>query len=99
MHSLAELYPCAECADHFGRIVDARPPERALAAGGRDGGGEAAQQWCCEAHNDVNEKLGKPRFDCSLAGARWSSLDCEVDGRSGCELVVGPGGGRGRRKA
>lgn len=94
VHSLAELYPCADCAEHFAKIVDARPPERAAASGG-----EAAQQWCCEAHNDVNERVGKPRFDCSLAGARWSSLDCEVDGMSSCELAA-PGGARSssRRK-
>jgi mitochondrial FAD-linked sulfhydryl oxidase len=86
VHSLAELYPCAECADHFGKIVDARPPERAVAAEG--GGG--ARQWCCEAHNDVNERAGKPRFDCSLAAARWAGLDCDGDGSSSCELA-GPG--------
>ena len=95
VHSLAELYPCAECAEHFGRIVDARPPERAAAAGG-----EAARLWCCDAHNDVNERVGKPRFDCSLVGARWAGLDCGdgEDGRSsGCELA-GPGAGGGRRR-
>lgn len=92
VHSLAELYPCAECAEHFGRIVDARPPERAAAAGDA----AAIRLWLCDAHNDVNEKLGKPRFDCSLVGARWAGMDCDgEDGRSsGCELA-----GPGRRKA
>lgn len=28
-------------------------------------------QWMCEAHNDVNRKLGKKEFDCSKWEERW----------------------------
>ena len=34
--------------------------------------------WMCELHNDVNEKLGKKKFDCSLVDERW--LDGWKDG-------------------
>ncbi len=31
--------------------------------------------WLCEIHNDVNEKLGKERFDCSAENIfkRWKT--------------------------
>ena len=28
-------------------------------------------RWMCEAHNDVNRKLGKQEFDCSKWEERW----------------------------
>jgi hypothetical protein len=36
--------------------------------------------WCCEFHNHVNIKLGKPVFPCSVAelDLRWK------DGRDEC---------------
>lgn len=27
--------------------------------------------WLCWAHNQVNKKLGKPKFDCSKLDERW----------------------------
>jgi len=34
---------------------------------GRDGLG----RWMCEAHNEVNRKLGKEVFDCGRWEERW----------------------------
>lgn len=28
-------------------------------------------QWLCRLHNEVNRKLGKPDFDCSVVDERW----------------------------
>jgi FAD-linked sulfhydryl oxidase len=28
-------------------------------------------RWLCEAHNEVNDKLGKPLFDCNKWEERW----------------------------
>lgn len=28
-------------------------------------------QWLCRLHNEVNRKLGKPDFNCSLVDERW----------------------------
>ncbi len=28
-------------------------------------------RWMCEAHNEVNQKLGKNVFDCNKWGERW----------------------------
>lgn len=82
---LTRMYPCGECARHFAEIVKSNPPDCSSGLG--------LQRWMCAAHNEVNESLGKPRFDCSRIDERWSTLDCEDDagGASGCTL-------EGRRK-
>jgi FAD-linked sulfhydryl oxidase len=28
-------------------------------------------QWMCRLHNKVNQKLGKPLFDCNTVDQRW----------------------------
>lgn len=59
----SRLYPCWVCADDF-RAYQRKDPVR---AGSR---GEFGK-WLCDAHNDVNVKLGKPVFDCSKWEERW----------------------------
>ena len=34
-------------------------------------GREGLSRWLCERHNEVNEMLGKERFDCGKVGERW----------------------------
>ena len=36
--------------------------------------------WLCKIHNEVNEMLGKPSFDCSRVLERWR--DGPADGVS-----------------
>ena len=62
LRSLSLLYPCSWCADDFRTDMRTNPPD----VSGRAG----LSRWLCERHNEVNEKLGKGRFDCS-----WESLD------------------------
>jgi FAD-linked sulfhydryl oxidase len=31
----------------------------------------ALSRWLCERHNDVNERLGKDKFDCAKTDERW----------------------------
>jgi FAD-linked sulfhydryl oxidase len=57
VHALTVLYPCEECRKHFASLVKKRPPRTESSA--------AFQTWLCEAHNDVNVRLGKPLQDCS----------------------------------
>ena len=47
------------------------------------GGRKGLMRWMCEAHNDVNVKLGKPAFDCEGKSLeeRWG--DGPKDGRCG----------------
>ncbi|GAB0135670.1 hypothetical protein EsDP_00003999 [Epichloe bromicola] len=56
----ARLYPCGDCARHFGEMLKRYPPQtssRNVAAG-----------WLCAVHNMVNKRLGKPQFDCTKIG-------------------------------
>jgi mitochondrial FAD-linked sulfhydryl oxidase len=59
----AKLYPCWTCAGDFDRYQK-RYPVRAKTR-------EELGNWLCEAHNEVNRKLGKPTFDCSKWEERW----------------------------
>lgn len=59
----SRLYPCWVCADDFRGYIEKDP----VKAGSR---GEFGK-WLCDAHNDVNKKLGKPAFDCSKWEERW----------------------------
>lgn len=59
----SRLYPCWVCAEDFQAYIRKDP----VRAGSR---GEFGT-WLCDAHNDVNKKLGKPLFDCSRWEERW----------------------------
>jgi FAD-linked sulfhydryl oxidase len=63
----AKLYPCWVCGDEFGGWMGT--PGNAPRVGGR----EELGRWMCEAHNEVNRKLGKAEFDCRLWKERWLS--------------------------
>ncbi len=43
--------------------------------------------WMCEAHNQVNARLGKPLFNCKVAALRWPSVEC--DELEACSLDKG----------
>jgi hypothetical protein len=54
----ARFYPCSVCGIEFKAIIDKNPPNL-----------DSKKQfvkWMCDVHNYVNEKLGKPKFDCNL---------------------------------
>ncbi|RHZ57966.1 hypothetical protein CDV55_105076 [Aspergillus turcosus] len=63
----SRLYPCWVCAEDF-RTWMAEPSGRNAPrlAGRADFG-----TWMCEAHNEVNRKLGKKEFDCRFWEERW----------------------------
>lgn len=56
----ARLYPCGDCASHFQQLLKKYPPQ----IGSRN----AAAGWACHVHNQVNERLKKPLFDCNNIG-------------------------------
>jgi FAD-linked sulfhydryl oxidase len=76
IHLFQRLYPCGECAGHFGEVLKEYPPQvssRNTAAG-----------WACHVHNVVNESLGKDIFDCSKIGDFYDcgcAEDEEGDGK------------------
>lgn len=71
MNALPSLYPCSHCASHLGGNMKDHPPDVS--------GRTAFSRWLCERHNDVNERLGKEKFDCAKTDERWK--DGPEDGR------------------
>jgi FAD-linked sulfhydryl oxidase len=63
MRLFSRLYPCWVCAEDFQQYME----KREIQAGSRAEFGN----WLCEAHNEVNRKLGKPTFDCAKWEERW----------------------------
>ncbi|KAI1205307.1 ERV/ALR sulfhydryl oxidase domain-containing protein [Annulohypoxylon truncatum] len=56
----ARLYPCGDCARHFQKLLAKYPPQVSSR--------NAAAGWACFMHNQVNERLKKPLFDCNSIG-------------------------------
>ena len=71
--SLPHTYPCSHCASHLGENLKDHPPDGVVSGRG------ALSEWLCQRHNDVNERLGKERFDCKTVDERW--LTGPADGR------------------
>ena len=63
MGLFSKLYPCWSCAADFREFIKASR----VRTESRDEFGK----WLCEAHNDVNRKLGKKEFDCGRWQERW----------------------------
>ncbi|KAI5967732.1 ERV1 [Candida margitis] len=63
LNLFAGFYPCWYCGEDFVKYIDQHEPQTKS----QDNLGK----WLCEAHNDVNKKLGKPQFDCNFWKQRW----------------------------
>jgi hypothetical protein len=53
----SRLYPCGECATEFQQLLEKFPPQTSSRL--------SASAWLCFVHNQVNERLKKPTFDCA----------------------------------
>lgn len=63
LNLFGNFYPCWFCADDFKGYITKNEPKVAT----QDDFGK----WLCDAHNEVNRKLGKPIFDCKFWKKRW----------------------------
>jgi hypothetical protein len=67
---LGDFYPCPDCAAHFRATLAARPVDTS--------NNRALSLWLCAVHNDVNARLAKPLFPCTLDAIkeRWGKCGC-----------------------
>nr|CCA15302.1 augmenter of liver regeneration putative [Albugo laibachii Nc14] len=65
VEALALMYPCSDCAEDFRKEIAKCPPKVESR--------QAFSMWLCEQHNLVNEKIGKPLFQCNMStlSERW----------------------------
>jgi len=65
IRSVATLYPCLHCREHFVSYVDKHPP--------MVDSKEELSIWVCRAHNAVNIFLDKQEFNCEMSAldTRW----------------------------
>ncbi|KAH7410312.1 mitochondrial FAD-linked sulfhydryl oxidase-like protein ERV1 [Phaeosphaeria sp. MPI-PUGE-AT-0046c] len=63
LSTFGKLYPCWVCAEDFQDWMTKNTP--------RVSSRSEFGTWMCEAHNAVNEKLGKDTFDCTKWEERW----------------------------
>lgn len=64
------FYPCWHCGEDFQAYMQKSEPITTSQ--------DSFGKWLCDAHNEVNRKLGKPEFNCNLWKRRW------VDGGDDC---------------
>ncbi|KAF2720231.1 FAD-linked sulfhydryl oxidase ERV2 mitochondrial precursor [Polychaeton citri CBS 116435] len=77
------LYPCGECANHFGEILAKFPPQVS--------GRSSAAVWGCHVHNEVNKSLKKELFDCSRIGDFYD-CGCAEDDKGELDTKAGVAG-------
>jgi mitochondrial FAD-linked sulfhydryl oxidase len=75
--ALADFYPCTWCAEDFQSNLE-KTPVRAESR-------TDLCLWLCDQHNRVNQKLGKPLFECNMENLdeRWrksSNSKCHQSG-------------------
>ncbi|CAG84863.1 DEHA2A12826p [Debaryomyces hansenii CBS767] len=63
MKLFGNFYPCWYCRDDFVEYSQKSEPKVETQ--------DAFGRWLCDAHNEVNVKLGKEKFDCNLWKQRW----------------------------
>ncbi|CAJ0568887.1 unnamed protein product, partial [Mesorhabditis spiculigera] len=63
LSNLSRLYPCDYCAKDLQKDLAESPPKLNTR--------QEFATWMCELHNKVNDKLGKPKFDCTKVFERW----------------------------
>lgn len=61
----SKFYPCGYCATHLRNTLKRNRPTVSSR--------QELAEWFCKLHNEVNERTGKPKFDCSKVFERWKT--------------------------
>ncbi|KAL6694531.1 ERV/ALR sulfhydryl oxidase domain-containing protein [Trichoderma pleuroticola] len=77
IYLFSRLYPCGDCARHFRGLLAKYPPQTSSR--------NAAAGWLCFVHNQVNERLKKPIFDCNNIGDFYDCGCGDEDKKKGKE--------------
>jgi hypothetical protein len=72
--TLALLLPCSSCRNDFAKMLKTFPIDEHLQ------NQESLTKWLVEAHNRVNEKLGKSRIDYETVANKYNQM------RGTCEM-------------
>eukprot|EP01083_Nonionella_stella_P001686 4785_1 len=67
MYLMSKVYPCGYCADMTVAEMNRNPP--------RVDSQDVLAKYMCELHNEVNDRLGKPLFECTTENLneRWKT--------------------------
>jgi FAD-linked sulfhydryl oxidase len=63
--TVMKFFPCNYCSEKTLIEMKKNPPRTQTQ--------KELSQWMCEIHNEVNERLGKPVFDCKKVEERWKT--------------------------
>lgn len=63
LHLFGRFYPCHLCSKNFEKELQQLPP--------RVESRHDFALWMCDLHNSVNERLGKPLFNCTEVFSVW----------------------------
>jgi hypothetical protein len=70
------LFPCHKCGKHFKKILEDFPI--------KNNSREELVNYFCDIHNNVNQRLNKPIFDCKKAFDFWGgNCGCSEDKDNG----------------
>lgn len=76
--ALPHIYPCHSCAEALGEEYKREDTEggwedRSLKLADAVRSGPSLRKWLCGIHNEVNQRLGKPKFECTeeKLSERW----------------------------
>jgi hypothetical protein len=74
-YSTSEVLPCTKCRSHFSRLVHTEYPITDHLTSK-----ETLSKWLVEAHNLVNDRLGKPRLSYDFVRQKYEYMadKCEV---------------------
>ena len=82
LEALRVLLPCPNCRQHYNEFIEENPAPATC--------GVQLQKWLVDFHNDVNERLGKPRMSLDSVKENYDPLMqfSDTGGTSSLTIIV-----------